>query len=172
MSKEFSWEGVNHRTSGRSSDSTVLGQWGKEVANRSSGISEGVNHINFYSLEKFSWNWGKYLECTVDRDIWSTCFTHINKLSILFRGIRYILNYLIAHMLPLCINSLAFHADPFPKTSPRPGSLIDCVQSWLLLIIVSFTFRWLLQHILKSPCWYPCCYFLGDSCCNLANWLS
>ena len=111
------------------------------MANRSSGISEGVNHFNLYSLEKFSWYWGKYLECTIDRDIWSACFTHINKLPILFGGIHNILNYLTAHMLPLCINSLASHADPFPKTVPRHGSFIDCVRSWLLLISFSFTFR-------------------------------
>lgn len=172
MSKEFSWEVVNHRASGRLSDSTVSSQKEKEVANRSSGISEGVSHFSFYSLEKFSWNWGKYLECTIDRDIWSACFIHINKLPILFGGIHYILNYLTAHMLPLCINSLASHADPFPKTVPRHGSFIDCVWSWLLLISFSFTFRRLLQHIWKFPCWNPCCYFLGDSCCNFPTWLS
>lgn len=32
-------------------------------------------------------------------------------LSVLFGGISYILNYLITHMLPLCIGSLAFHAN-------------------------------------------------------------
>jgi hypothetical protein len=144
----------------------------KEVASTSSEISVVVNHINFYSLEKFSWNWGKYLECTIDRDIWSACFPNVNKLSILFGGISYILNYLITHMLPLGINNLTFHADPFPKPVPRPGSLIDCVQLWFVLIIYSLMFRCLFQHILKFPCWYSCCYFLGDSCCNFPNWLS
>lgn len=170
MSEEFNWEETTGHQGGRWIQH-CLGKE-KEAANIPSRISEGVNHINFYSLEKFLWNWGKYLECTIDRDIWSACFNNINKLSILFGSISYVLNYLIAHMLPLCITSLAFHADPFPKTVPGPGSFIDCVRSWLLLIIFSLTFWWLFQHILKFPCWYPCCYFLDDSCCNFPNRLS
>lgn len=140
MSEEFSWEGVNYRISGRSRESLLSPPKERKVADKASGISKGVNHNNFYSLGKFSWNWGKYVECTIDRDIWSACFPNMNKLCIPFGSISYILNYLIAHMLPLCINSLAFHADPFPTTVPRLW-----VIYWLCLVM-AFTDHFSVLH--------------------------
>ena len=127
---EIQWPGFIQETS-------RLHKWKLRPA---SGISKGVNHNNFYSLGKFSWNWGKYVECTIDRDIWSACFPNMNKLCIPFGSISYILNYLIAHMLPLCINSLAFHADPFPTTVPRLW-----VIYWLCLVM-AFTDHFSVLH--------------------------